>query len=756
MDRHFLIIGSLLLIGTAAARAQPQAAVADPTAVTADAVDDAIAKAVRWIEKQRNEHGHFESGDTPDARYWAGDSALAMLALLYAGVEPRGGEMQRGLQWLAEQKLQATYVFGLRAHVLALVPGTEFRRQLDGDLEWIVESGWPRGSKHAGAYDYVAVEQDRQSGWYDNSNSQFAVLGAWMAAEAGVRNPALNRWWDVVEAHWLKEQNADGGWGYQDHKESTGSMTAAALATLYVVLDFNHAGATHKRAAEVRQALERGLGWLSREFTTDNPGSGQWKHYYLYAVERAGRASGRKYFQGRDWFRLGAAELLRTQAQDGSWGDLRDTSFALMFLAHGRAPLMLNKLEYSGDWNTQYRDAATLAHYGEQSLERLLNWQIVSLSGTVDDLLEAPLLYLTGTQPVELNDAEVSKLREYLERGGLLVAVPAGDASRPFLESVEKLTQSMYPELPLRPVPADHPLLSGAAQFKLETAPVMLMQHNGVRPLAILIDRNIAEAWNRNLKSEAAQRDFQLGVNLYVFATDKTTVNNRLRTSTMARREVDILKTLEVARLRYSGNWDVEPYGWSRLSQYLNNEINARLQVTNGVRIDELHPREFRVAYMTGTGAFELTDDERAGLRRFLTGGGTLIADAACGSGAFLESFERELAGVMNGQPRLVPEDDPVITGAGLEDGVKLTEIGFRRAARRTAIGRAGPPLKAFELGRRYAVVYSPLDVSAGLLGTPVFGCVGYDAASSLKIMRNLLLYANLNTAEKARLGRRD
>jgi hypothetical protein len=34
-----------------------------------------------------------------------------------------------------------------------------------------------------------------------------------------------------------------------------------------------------------------------------------------------------------------------------------------------------------------------------------------------------------------------------------------------------------------------------------------------------------------------------------------------------------------------------------------------------------------------------------------------------------------------------------------------------------------------------------------------VFECRGYDADSALRVARNMLLYANLSTAEKARLA---
>src|SRR6266446_5885514 len=51
-----------------------------------------------------------------------------------------------------------------------------------------------------------------RNGW-DNSNSQFAVLGLHSAAHAGVKLP--KEVWERVEMHCRETQNADGSWGYQ-------------------------------------------------------------------------------------------------------------------------------------------------------------------------------------------------------------------------------------------------------------------------------------------------------------------------------------------------------------------------------------------------------------------------------------------------------------------------------------------------------------------------------------------------------------
>ena len=363
------------------------AACAEGPAVTDAAVETAIQRAVTWIKAQRQDARHWEDEISTEDRFWGGTSGLAVLALLYAGEDPRTDFMDSSLDWLSSQALRGTYTYGTRAHALALVPGTKYSSRLESDLEWLVHNVWPSDGSTPGAYGYNPRPQGTTNGQWDNSNSQYGVLGVWMATDAGLSVPTS--YWQNVGGHWLRHQQPDGGWGYHAQDASTGSMTAAGLATLFVVLDRIYADRPSD-AVQLKAAIQSGLTWLGREFTpAKNPfGEARWLYYYLYGVERVGRASGYKYFRDNDWFREGAAFLLEKQDPDGHWrgsgalmSDLRNTCFALMFLCHGRAPLLFNKLQHGDDWDDKLRDAAGLTHFTQRTLERLLNWQIVRLDG---------------------------------------------------------------------------------------------------------------------------------------------------------------------------------------------------------------------------------------------------------------------------------------------------------------------------------------------------------------------------------------
>ncbi len=104
------------------------------------------------------------------------------------------------------------------------------------------------------------------------------------------------------------------------------------------------------------------------------------------------------------------------------------TSFALLFLAKGRRPILISKARYgtTDNWDVHRSDVAHLTAYVETKWKREFPlgpfWQIVDLeNSTADDLLQTPVLYISGSQAPNLLD-QAKKLREYIDRGGFIFA----------------------------------------------------------------------------------------------------------------------------------------------------------------------------------------------------------------------------------------------------------------------------------------------------------------------------------------------
>jgi len=113
----------------------------------------------------------------------------------------------------------------------------------------------------------------------------------------------------------------------------------------------------------------------------------------------------------------------------GSNMRLRGRRSACWFSHAGRAPVMMNKLQYnvSGDGGKTHRalepaPAGRPPHRrwtGDQ-MERALNFQIVNLKSRPTSCTMRPILYISGDQQLKFSDEEVAKLRQYIEGGGLI------------------------------------------------------------------------------------------------------------------------------------------------------------------------------------------------------------------------------------------------------------------------------------------------------------------------------------------------
>src|SRR5690606_23866908 len=94
---------------------------------------------------------------------------------------------------------------------------------------------------HPGGWGYG---RDNNQSWFDNSNTQYAILGMYEAAQTGAYQ--FDRaTWRRARDHWLRVQigNRDSvggaGWGYSDGQTTvTGSMTVAGISSLTIIQSF--------------------------------------------------------------------------------------------------------------------------------------------------------------------------------------------------------------------------------------------------------------------------------------------------------------------------------------------------------------------------------------------------------------------------------------------------------------------------------------------------------------------------------------
>ena len=246
-----------------------------------------------------------------------------------------------------------------------------------------------------GAYTYYDNTSDagREGNW-DNSNSQYGLLGVWSGAEADIIIPSS--YWTEVEKHWTKCQAPGGQWSYRQTNSPRLTMTCAGIASLFVChdwLDATRSGTAVGRPP-MSAALKKALDWLEDGNNSINVGGDEWG-YTLYGVERVGLASGYKFFGKHNWYPELAAQILSTRCGDhGGIVGSRDR-YGLMHCSscrRGRHPVLMNKLRYDGYWANRPRDIANLATYASrENGEWPLNWQVVSIECHWTDWSDSPI-----------------------------------------------------------------------------------------------------------------------------------------------------------------------------------------------------------------------------------------------------------------------------------------------------------------------------------------------------------------------------
>jgi hypothetical protein len=759
-------------------------------AATPAQVADSIDRAKAFLYS-RQLHGNWEAVSTrhagvkypndPSGLQFGGMTAIATFALLACGDNPQSNDnLKQAVEWLEKADMRGIYAVSLRAQVWALLPDDPTVKKMRlHDLATLLEDVRHGRGEEAGFFGYGEGVDKRQ---YDHSVSQFGVLGLWSLVQDG--DEVDTRYWREFDKGWRSQQQRDGAWCYWaepppaeiEEKEPSGfggellSMTAAGVATLYITQDYANTSA--KTEGNIKDAnIAAGMAWIGSHLDSinANPWSIEWRYYTMFGICRIGLASGFKRIGTTDWFQWGADNLLKEQdPASGAWGSgmikvgedtppadmgVFNTAFAALFLSRGRAPILFNKLQYNilktnkkveeANWNQRPRDIANLTRFLGKQSETQLNWQIVSLDEPAD-LTDAPMLYMAGNQVLNMTTGDMDKLRDYVNAGGIIIGHADASATA-FDNSFRKLGQAMFPGETFHELPADHPIYRNEDFNNKSWMPVPHVEalDNGARIQMLLLPiGDPAREWQTQSFPKITKYSFgQLMMNIYLYAVDKQGLRTKGDTFIVKRREsvqAENTTPVKIARLQYDGNWNPEPGGWARLANILHNHKRLDIDVVPVELGKGLLTNEYKLADLTGTAMFTLTQPQREEIKKYVDGGGTLLIDAAGGKSAFALSAREELGKIFpgNATPPVLPLKDPVYAAE------PLTDVGYRQFAR-AALGNLNKPeLRGFAVGKRTNVFFSKEDLSVGLVGEPVDGIVGYNPATATQIVEDIVLYA--------------
>lgn len=773
----------------------PAAARADDAQLRRDVLQ-AIDLAQKYVASQQQNDGSF--GSIQGGRWQAGVAALATLSLINSGKPIDDPVVSRGLEYLRRMQ-EPTEIYDIAMTIQALVAARNPKRDTARIAQFAERLEQAQNSRNQpGAWGYHADDS-----WWDNSNTQFAMLGLREASVAGYQ---VNRQvWTRSRDHWLKVLEGNptlpggAGWSYNGggaNGATTGSMTVAGIASLSIIDSFlqndkdvlpnGEILCCGQQAPEpVEVALDGAVRWMSRNIqVTSNPGGPGHLLYYLYGLERAGRFTGTRFFGNKDWYREGASFLVRGQSPvNGSYRSNNEseevvgTSLALLFLAKGLAPVVVNKLKYGprdgvtgdvvgNDWNRHRRDVGNLVDYITElpKWPKLMTWQSVDLEVAangegVGALLQAPVQLLTGHRDLAaIQGRQMELLKEYISQGGFLFIVRSCEDPR-FDQDVRRFVKELLPsdDYRLEKLPPTHDIYR--SEFALtENPPELWGVDFGCRTAIVYSPHDLGCRWGKWTRFDPPGRQpavttqiirsMRLGTNVIAYATGREVHDKLRRQEALAKVDENQLDRghLRVGRLRHTGGWDSAPHALRHLQAALKTVgIEAASDAPSVAATDPLlfdHP----VLYMHGRKNFALAPEEIEKLKEYLANGGFLFADACCGATQFDESFRR-LAEQLGGKPlsRVPPTHEMFHPTLGHD----IRTVKRRVLAPGTEGGAiqaqdvAGEPfLEGIEIDGRYAIVYSKYDISCALERQATPNCQGYVGEDAVKIAVNAVLYA--------------
>ncbi len=197
--------------------------------------------------------------------------------------------------------------------------------------------------------------------------------------------------------------------------------------------------------------------------------------------------------------------------------------------AHASSCFPLARLKYGGggDW---YTGPTMLPNLGER-LRSDLGMDVCPGERVVEplsaELYETPVLFMTGHGRVAFSAEERRALRAFLARGGLLFA----DDNYGLAESFRAEMEALFPQRPLTPLPASHPVFRSHHAFHRGLPKIH--EHDGKPPVAYGIEldgrivvlftheTDLGNGWEdpsiHSLPPELREQALRMGVNVYAW-----------------------------------------------------------------------------------------------------------------------------------------------------------------------------------------------------------------------------------------------
>jgi hypothetical protein len=132
-------------------------------------------------------------------------------------------------------------------------------------------------------------------------------------------------------------------------------------------------------------------------------------------------------------------------------------------LSKSASQFRIARLKYSGggDWYNDPSCEPNLLRFIRQNSNIDVNPEYIWVDIASDDIFNYPFLFMTGHGNIEFTEAEIKRLRSYLDAGGFLYADDDYGMDKAFRREIKRV----FPDQELQELPFNHPLFHAHFDF---------------------------------------------------------------------------------------------------------------------------------------------------------------------------------------------------------------------------------------------------------------------------------------------------
>jgi len=134
-----------------------------------------------------------------------------------------------------------------------------------------------------------------------------------------------------------------------------------------------------------------------------------------------------------------------------------------------RGLLQIGKLRHNGGWDTAPKAVKNLLVALNETVGVAASTQSDAIPITLEEMSRFPLVYMHGRHRFQLPPTQQDALRDYLSRGGVLLADACCGSSN-FDRGFRDMVKQLYPDRELVQIPADHEIFSETTGYDIKQA----------------------------------------------------------------------------------------------------------------------------------------------------------------------------------------------------------------------------------------------------------------------------------------------